>query len=326
VKKIAVFRGLYLGDLVAATGALRALRRGHPRSEITLISLPWATALGPHLSPYVDRVLPYPGAPGLDGGGNRVDLEEFLVRMRDERFDLAVNMHGKGPTSTRLVARFETDKVASFVGGKGSSVPTLDVAVPWEGEAHESRKLLLLAENVGGVSAGPEPELRVCAEDEGRARALLPVNSLKPLALVHPGASVAEKRWKEEGFRRVAESLAHLGYTVAVTGSAREKELTRRVATYRSLDFGDQTCLSTLIALVAQASLFISNDTGPAHLAYALKIPSVTIFGPSTNVERWGPLNRKRHAVLYGDPISSVSFNDVLHSVEELTTGRERSA
>src|ERR671932_1935987 len=130
VKKLVVFRGLYLGDLVTATGALRALRHGYPEAEITLISLPWVGALAPHL-PHVDRVLLYPGAPGLDGEGDEADLEEFVVRMRDERFDLAVNMHGRGPTSTRLVVRFGARRTASFVGAEGD-LPTLDVEVPWD--------------------------------------------------------------------------------------------------------------------------------------------------------------------------------------------------
>jgi ADP-heptose:LPS heptosyltransferase len=325
-EKLVVFRGLYLGDLVAATGALRALRRGRPGAEITLVSLPWATALAPHLLPHVDRLLPYPGAPGLDGGEDEEILEQFLAWIRSERFDLAVNMHGQGPTSTRLVARFGARRTASFTGETGEDIPTLDVEVPWDAEAHESRKLLLLAENVGGVPAGPEPELRVRAEDDRRARALLPLGFAKPLALVHPGASVPEKRWLEEDFKRVVEGLTRYGYTVAVTGSASEKELTRRIAVPSVLDLGGKTDLSTLIALVARASILVSNDTGPAHLAYALRTPSVTIFGPSTNVRRWGPLNWERHAVLYGNPISKVSAKDVLHGVVSLAVEKERSA
>jgi ADP-heptose:LPS heptosyltransferase len=131
VEKLVVFRGLYLGDLVAATGALRALRRGHPGAEITLVSLPWATALAPHLLPHVDRLLSYPGAPGLDGGGDEEILEEVLAWIRFERFDLAVNMHGRGPTSTRLVARFGARRTASFAGETGEYIPTLDVEVHW---------------------------------------------------------------------------------------------------------------------------------------------------------------------------------------------------
>jgi len=321
VEKLAVFRGLYLGDLVAATGALRALRLGYPEAEISLISLPWATAFSPHL-PYVDRLLTHPGAPGLDGGGDEENLEEFLARMRAERFDLVVNMHGQGPTSTRLIVRFGARMTAGFTGA-GIAAPPLDVEVPWEAEVHESRKLLLLAEKLGGVSTSPEPELRVWEEDHRRARALLPPGLRKPLALVHPGASVPEKRWKEEAFGRVAKGLLRRGYTVAVTGGSGEKGLTRRVAGLAPgvLDLGGRTDLSTLVALVARADVVVSNDTGPAHLAYASKTPSVTLFGPSTDMRRWGPLVRGRHAVLFGDPISEVTAEAVLRRIEALGVG-----
>jgi len=148
------------------------------------------------------------------------------------------------------------------------------------------------------------------------------------LALVHPGASVPEKRWPGEAFGRVACGLIRRGYTVAVTGSAGEKELTRRVseAAPGSLDLGGETDLSTLIALVARASVMVANDTGPAHLVYALRTPSVTLFGPSTDAGRWGPLDRARHAVLEGDPISSISVGDVLRDVEDLDARQKRSA
>ena len=330
VEKLAVFRGLYLGDLIAATPALRSLRHGYPQAEIMLVSLPWASALAPNLEDLVDRLVPYPGAPGLDGGGTAEELEEFLARARAERFDLAVNMHGRGPISTRLVTRFGAHRTASFVGGKGSDVPVLDVEVPWDAETHESRKLLLLAEKVGGAITraydSSQPELRVREEDGRRSQALLGRPPRKPLALVHPGASVPEKRWPGETYGQVADCLVRRGYDVAVTGSAGEKELTRLVseAGPGSLDLGGQTDLSTLIALVARASVVVSNDTGPAHLAYALRTPSVTLFGPSTDAGRWGPLDGERHAVLEGNPISSILVEDVLRGVKALQARQER--
>ena len=330
VEKLAVFRGLYLGDLVAAAPALRSLRRGYPRAEITLVSLPWAAALTPHLGNLVDRFLPYSGAPGLDGTGTAEELERFLAQVRAERFDLAVNMHGRGPVSTRLVARFGARRTVSFVGEKGSEVPGLDVEVPWDAETHEARKLLLLAREAGGMSTvaydSSKPELRVREEDDRRALALLPRRPRKPLVLVHPGASVPEKRWPGEAYGRVADGLIRRGYGVAVTGSVGEKELTRLVseAAPGSLDLGGETDLSTLIALVAQANVMVSNDTGPAHLAYALRTPSVTLFGPSTDAGRWGPLDGERHAVIVGDPISGIPVEDVLRGVEALDTRQER--
>ena len=330
VEKLAIFRGLYLGDLIAATPALRSLRRGYPQAEITLVSLPWASALAPHLGDLVDRLVSYPGAPGLDGTGTAKELEEFLARARAERFDLAVNMHGRGPISTRLVARFGARRTASFVGEKGCDVPGLDVEVPWGAETHESRKLLLLAEKVGGANTraydSSEPELRIREEDDRRALALLRRRPRKPLALVHPGASVPEKRWPGETYGWVANGLVRRGYDVAVTGSAGEKELTRLVskAAPGSLDLGGKTDLSTLIALVTRASVVVSNDTGPAHLAYALRTPSVTLFGPSTDAGRWGPLDEERHAIIAGDPISRIPVEDVLRGVKALEARQER--
>jgi ADP-heptose:LPS heptosyltransferase len=256
VEKLVVFRGLYLGDLVAATGALRALRYGYPWAEITLVSLPWASALAPHL-PHVDRLLSYPGAPGLDGGEDKGNLEEFLARMQAEKFTLAVNMHGRGPISTRLVARFGARRVAGFAN---QEAPALEVEVPWDAEAHESCKLLLLALLAGGAPMDPEPELGIRTEDDERARALLPAHlRRRPLALVHPGASVPEKCWPEESFRWAAEGLSRRGYAVAVTGSMGERELTYRVSEKAtgSLNLGGKTDLSTLIALVGRASVVV---------------------------------------------------------------------
>lgn len=322
VKKLAVFRGLFLGDLVAATPALRALRRGYPGAEISLVTLPWARALAPHLAPDVDRVIPYPGAPGLDGNDDEAALERFIEEMRAERFDLAVNLHGRGPQSTRLVAAFAARRTASFVG----DYPHLNVSVPWDAEEHEASKLLLLAAATGGVSDGDGPRLRVRDEDHRRAAILLRGGARVPLALLHPGASTEEKRWPATGFGRVASGLLQRGYAVAVTGSAGERGLSKSVCELApgALDLSGKTDLSALIGLVSNADLLVSNDTGPAHLAYALGTPSVTVFGPSTDAGRWGPLDKDRHAVLLGDPISDVSVEAVLETAGRLSGGRER--
>ena len=327
VEKMVVFRGLYLGDLVAATPALRALRRGHPAAEISLVGLPWAAALAPHLVPDIDRFVSYPGAPGLDGEDDEAALESFVREMRAEDFDLAVSLHGRGPQSTRLVARFGARRVAGFVGGSGE-YPSLNVSVRWDAEEHEGRKLLLLAEATGGVSDGESARhrLRVRDEDHRRTGELLGRNTGGPLALLHPGASVEKKRWCVEGFGGVARGLIHRGYSVAITGSKGERGISKRVRELApgALDLSGKTDLHTLIGLVSRAALLVSNDTGPAHLAYALATPSVTVFGPSTDVERWGPLDRTRHAVLLGDPISEVGAEAVLESAGSLVVGGQR--
>src|SRR5216117_2272988 len=100
------------------------------------------------------------------------------------------------------------------------------------------------------------------------------------------------RRWPPERFAAVAHALAAAGERVVITGTIAERPVARRVA--KAAGLGDesvlagQTALPGLAALVAAASLVISNDSGVAHLAVAYGIPSVTLFGP-VSPALWGP-------------------------------------
>jgi ADP-heptose:LPS heptosyltransferase len=123
--------------------------------------------------------------------------------------------------------------------------------------------------------------------------------------VVHPGASVPTRRWPAARFAEVAEQLAGAGHRVVVTGSADERPLAVAVAAGAGLPdsavLAGRLVLAELAALVADAALVISNDTGVGHLATAYGTPSVLLFGP-TPPARWGPpTDRKQHAALWAD-------------------------
>jgi ADP-heptose:LPS heptosyltransferase len=122
-------------------------------------------------------------------------------------------------------------------------------------------------------------------------------------AVIHPGAASGSRRWPAERFAAAARILAAWGLPVVISGSAAERALADRVALAAGLGreavLAGQTDLLGLAAIVAEASLVISNDTGVAHLAVAYGTPSVTLFGP-VSPALWGPpRNSPRHVALW---------------------------
>ena len=104
-----------------------------------------------------------------------------------------------------------------------------------------------------------------------------------PLVGLFPGANAPARRWPAASFAEVARSLADSGARVVVLGGAAERGLTEAVsaAARGSLDLGGRTSLSDLAAVLAICDLFVTNDTGPMHLAGAVGTPTVTLWGSS---------------------------------------------
>lgn len=306
---LAVLRALGLGDLLTAVPALRALRRAFPAHELTLLA-PAALAPLAALCGAVDRV--------QDTAA--FTLPELAVR----RPAVAVNLHGRGPASTRRLLETAPGRLVAFAD------PALGVAGPrWRAGEHEvARWCRLLAES--GVPADPTD----------LALPVPPEPSPAPGAVVvHPGAAAPARRWPAGRYAAVAAELAAAGHRVVVTGGVAERALAARVTLAAGLpaaaNLAGRTPLPALAALVARAALVVCGDTGVAHLATAFEVPSVLLFGP-TSPRAWGPPAHPRHQVLWagraGDPhgrrldpgLASIGVDEVLAAVERAGGYRAR--
>jgi ADP-heptose:LPS heptosyltransferase len=278
---VLALRALGLGDLLTGVPALRALRRAQADHEL-VVAAPAALADLVELSGVADRVLPTAGLEPVPWTG--------------EAPALAVNLHGRGPQSHRMLQRLRPGRLVAF-GCDEAQHP----GPRWDADEHEVRRWCRLVTEQLGIAADP-------------ADLALAEPAVEPLVggavVVHPGAAFPARRWPVDRFAAVARWAVDQGHEVVVTGGPDEVGLAedvRRLAGLPSSSvLAGRTDLLHLAAEVGAARLVVCGDTGLAHLATAYATPSVLLFGP-TPPSRWGPPVDGPHEVLWrgvevGDP------------------------
>jgi ADP-heptose:LPS heptosyltransferase len=295
VPRIAVLRANRLGDFTFCLPALDALRAAYPDARITLLGLPWhAEFLRGRPGP-VDRVVVVPPSRGIrDEPGALEDgreLARFFARMREERFDIALQMHGGGRWSNPFVRRLGADVTA---GCRAEDAVPLDRWIRYVYFQPEIVRYLEVAGLVGAPPVTAEPAIAVTSRDRREA---LRYAGRGPYAVLHPGASVERRRWPAERFARVGRALAEHGLRVIVTGGEEERttvDAVRAAMGAPSASACGTLSIGGLAGLLAAASVVVSNDTGPLHLANAVGARTVGIFWVG-NLITAAPLARSRH-------------------------------
>jgi ADP-heptose:LPS heptosyltransferase len=302
MRRIAVFRALYLGDLLLSIPALRALRAACPAAEIVFVGLPWAREFLERFG-YTDGFVEFPGYPGIkEVPYDPERTAAFMRRIEAEPFDLAIQLHGDGSISNAFVSELGARWSVGFVR-PGAPCP-LTVGVPYPGDdAHELLKQLALLDAIGVPSRGTALELPLRPEDFDELRGDLGDDTIEdgPIIAIHPGSKAPSRRWSPDRYAALADALVdEFGARIVLTGGEAERPLAAYVESSMrrpALNLVGKTSLGALGALLSCADLFVGNDTGPSHLAVAVDCPSVMLFGPG-NIRRWQPLDQTRHAVL----------------------------
>ncbi|GAA4615564.1 glycosyltransferase family 9 protein [Actinoallomurus liliacearum] len=270
---VLMLRALGLGDFLTGVPAYRALRRAYPDAE-TVLAAPEALRPLAELTGAIDRLLPTGELRPIPWDGPPPAV--------------AVDLHGNGPASHRPI-----DATGAATRMMYASAAAPDVDGPWwDDDEHEVARWCRLVER-WGVPADPGDLLL-------RAPAAEP--PVRRAAVVHPGAAFPARRWPADRFAAVARALAAEGHPVVITGTAAERDLAAAVAEGAGLPAtavpAGTTGLTGLAALVADAAVVVSNDTGVSHLATAYGVPSVTLFGP-VSPALWGPPEDGPHVALW---------------------------
>ena len=297
VERIAVLRANLLGDFVMTLPALEALRSTYPSAELVLLGTPMhAELLAGRPGTVTDRVEVVPPARGVrEGDEDPGALDDFLQERREERFDLALQLHGGGRWSNPFLRRLGARVTA---GLRTPDAEALDRTLPFVHFQHEVVRLLEVVGLVGAEPVTLAPRFPVTTADLTASLRVVP-DDRRPLVVVHPGARDPRRRWPAERFAQVADALAQRRARVVVTGTQAERTVAEEVATAMR----EEACvvagalsLTELVGLLARAALVLANDTGPRHLAEALGTPTVSIFWCG-NVGNAAPLTRARHRI-----------------------------
>ncbi len=290
--RVAVIRLRSLGDCVLTTPALAILKQSRPDLQVAVVAEDRFAAVFDG-NPDVQAILP----PAV----------KALARWRA---DLCINLHG-GTRSMVLTAGSAARMRAGFAHFRGAGIYNL--RIPTAQEILGVTRKVHTAEHLAsamfclGAAVQPIPRAKLFApRREARS----------PYAVIHPVASSAEKTWAAEKFRLVAQHLRdnHLE-PIFIAGPGEDLSA-----------FGEFQCLagaplSETKSLLASASLFVGNDSGPAHMAAAFGVPVAVLYGASDPVV-WAPWQVECKVLTGNNSIAGIEAAQVIEAIDELRVRR----
>ncbi|MCM8771049.1 MAG: lipopolysaccharide heptosyltransferase II, partial [Candidatus Omnitrophica bacterium] len=297
-KRILIARTDRIGDVLLSTPVIKALRDAYPAAYIAMIVSPYAREIVEG-NPYLDEVLIYDKEHKHRSWRNS---KKFAQELKRKYFDLALILH---PTNRmHLVTFFAGIKRRIGYDRRLSFLLTDRIKhTKHLGEKHEMEYALDFVRYLGKEPKEKNLYMPIKKEAEIWADNLLKENGITKdnrLIVINPTASCPSKVWPPERFAEVANRLI-LEYQAKIVIIASQKDKALAQSTIRNIhsliiDLTGKTSLSQLASLLKRAHLFISNDSGPVHIASSVGTPVISIFGRSQKglgPVRWGPLGKR---------------------------------
>lgn len=321
VRRILILELGGIGDAILSIPALVAVVRRFPEAHVTVLSVPRTRTVFSRMGEFMEDD---PGkrrgrfslaSAGLWAGlpAGRDDVLSFLS-LRAGNFDLLMDLSAIesswAETKRKILVKYIGAKTSLGRGTSGRG-RFFDAWVPEELDSprHEMDRKLDVAGIVGAVSPLSAPIFPIRGEEREEALSFLRAHGIGEgdlLALMHPSGTGANKMWPRENFSRAGEWLSDcLGARVVVVGGQKSRDLARDITSRAAGGGLVPACslsLGAVAALLERTALFLTNDSGPMHLAAALGVPTVAIFG-QTNLERYLPLlPHSRRELARADP------------------------
>ncbi|MBN1794946.1 MAG: lipopolysaccharide heptosyltransferase II [Candidatus Omnitrophica bacterium] len=337
---ILVIHPNWLGDVIFSTPFIRNLKRAYPDGAITSFVVPRTHPVLMN-NPYIGEVILYDedGAEASLGG-----KASFVRELRGRQFETVFFLR-PSLTRTALAVFAGIPERIGFDTSKSGWLLTRRISYPEE-PVHRADMYLELLRQLGIAADGKGCDFFVTEREIERARALLRDSGVaegESFCVMHAGANWSLKRWPVASFARLADRVAdETGLQVIFTGAATDRIRTEEIiarATRRPVSLAGKTTLGEVGALFTLSACMVSADSGPMHIACALGVPVVALFGP-THTDITGPYHpRHPNTVVLRNEIEcnsepcydldcpknrcmeAIAVNDVLAAIKRLIKG-----
>ncbi len=307
IKRLLIRSTNWIGDAIMTTPAVRTIREGFPNAHISLLAKPWVAPVFEN-SEHIDRLLIYDGERRHKGFVGKFRLARDLEKYR---FDAAILLQNA----------FEAAFI-SFLAGiplrigyrRDARGLLLTHAVPCTKEIktkHQTDYYLNILREIGIAQGNRDLYLKLNQKDQFGAEKILLEQHLSlddTIIGINPGATYGPaKQWPADRYAGLADRIiASSGARVIIFGGPGDKTLGQKISgkmKHRPVNLSGNTSLGEAMALIERCHLFITNDSGLMHVAAALDVPLVAVFG-STNPIATGPLGSKSKVVQAAVPCS----------------------
>ena len=289
-----------LGDMILATGPMKAIRQHHPDATITLLTQPFFATLMQDCS-FIDRIETDTRPKWWKLARSLPLIRQLRARHYDWVYDLQTS--SRSSLYQRIIPHAHWSGIAKGASHRHDT--------PHRTTSHTiDRQKEQLA--IAGITEVPPPDISWMGDT-------LPPRDNIPYALIVPGGSAhrPEKRWPVEHFAKLAEALLAKGITPIILGSKAEADICAQLAEGNTqiVDLCDQATLPQIAELARHAAYAIGNDTGPMHLAAAAGCRSVVLFNTqASNPELCAP--RGSHVTILARPdLTELSAQTVMESL-----------
>jgi lipopolysaccharide heptosyltransferase II len=284
-----------VGDTLWGTPAVDALRRTYPDSYIGVLTNP----LGADLlkgNPAIDEIFVFKrGALGM------INLPFLIRTLRKRRLKEVFIFHASDRIIWPISALTCAPEITGFEGQSKDLDFILTKVISVQDTLHGVENRFRMLADTGVDRRDETLSLYLTEEDEHEADAFLEANGIASNELLiglHPGAQKPFKCWPAGNYAEVG-NVYRDRYRIVITGNAAERDLADRVRSgiEGAVSAAGRLSLRGTAALIKKMSLFITNDTGPMHMAFALKTPVIAVFGP-TDPRLCGPCRAENATVI----------------------------